>query len=436
MDKKGCQDIFLSPKTHQSIMQIDYIEGVSRMEATGIVVEYNPLHNGHVYHAQQAKKATGAQLVVAVMSGNFLQRGEPAFVDKWARTKMALASGIDIVFELPYSFATGHAPVFAEGAIRLLDAARCSSFCFGSEDGDINVFKQSLELIDRSKDTYEHEVKLSVQDGLSYPMALNKAYMTINETENGAADLSKPNNILGFHYMQAAKSIGSTMKPATIQRLGADYHKETLELGEIASATGIRKSYFSSSSLDQTKHFVPTTTRETLVKWQQDGLRFGQWEIFYPYLRLVILRDGPEHLSHIADITEGIENLIYRAAKKHSTFQPFMQDVKSKRYTWTRIQRMLTHILTGFTYNKRSMMQTPSYLRLLGMTVNGRAYLNEKKKSLRLPLVSKAASLLDPALAMDIHASDIYALGTGLPTSQDYSLAPIIENHFSSNSFK
>ncbi|MBD7983426.1 nucleotidyltransferase [Sporosarcina sp. Sa2YVA2] len=406
------------------------------MEATGIVVEYNPLHNGHVYHAQQAKKATGAQLVVAVMSGNFLQRGEPAFVDKWARTKMALAAGIDIVFELPYSFATGHAPVFAEGAIRLLEAAGCSTYCFGSEDGDLNMFKQSLELIDHSKDTYEHEVKLAVQDGLSYPMALNKAYMTLNETGNGAADLSKPNNILGFHYMQAAKFIGSTMKPVTIQRLGADYHKETLELGEIASATGIRNSYFSSSSLDQTNDFVPTMTRELLVKWQQDGLRFGQWEVFYPYLRLIILRDGPEHLTHIADITEGIENLIYRAAKKHSTFQPFMQAVKSKRYTWTRIQRMLTHILTGFTYNKRSMMQTPSYLRLLGMTVNGRAYLNEKKKSLRLPLVSKAASLLDPALAMDIHASDIYALGTGLPTSQDYSLAPIIENHFSSNSFK
>ena len=436
MDKKGCQDIFLSPKSHQRIMQVDYIEGVSIMKATGIVVEYNPLHNGHVYHAQQAKKVTGSDVLIAVMSGNFLQRGEPAFVDKWTRTKMALAAGVDLLFELPYRFATGHAPLFAKGAIGLLDAAGCTAFCFGSEDGDIGVFNQSLNIIDNSRDTYELEIKLAIQEGMSYPKALNKAYGTIRESERGGADLSKPNNILGFHYMQAARSISSDMTPTTIQRLGADYHDESLELGVIASATGIRRSFFSTSSLEEVMDFVPAATGELLDEWQGAGLKFGNWESFYPYLRFIILRDGPEKLAHIADVTEGIENLMYKAAKDHSSYKPFMEAVKSKRYTWTRIQRMLTHILTGFTYNMRNSMDTPSYLRLLGMTNEGRVYLNEKKKSLHLPLVSKAASFSDPSLDMDIHASAIYAMATGQMTGLDYTTSPIIRNHFSSNSFK
>lgn len=444
MDKKGCQDIFLSPKTHQRIMQLDYTEGVGTMKATGIVVEYNPLHNGHVYHAQQAKKATAADVVIAVMSGNFLQRGEPAFVDKWERTRMALASGVDIVFELPYRFATGHAPVFAKGAIELLDAAGCASFCFGSEVGDITPFHNSLKLINQSKEDYELLVKKAVQEGLSYPMALNKAYSVLQvdyDVDIKLADLSKPNNILGFHYMQAALSIGSTMTPTTIQRLGADYHDESLEANKVASATGIRKSYFSTNTLDEVVNFIPLVTQKTLLKWQLEREYFGNWENFYPFLRYIILRDGPSRLAAIADITEGIENALFRAAQQNDSFQSFMEQVKSKRYTWTRIQRMLTHVLTGFTYEMRESMQAPTYLRLLGMTNAGRSYLSEKKKNLPLPLISKAASFSDSSLQMDIRASDIYALalGKGISASRtglDYSISPILDNHFSSKSFK
>ena len=141
-------------------------------------------------------------------------------------------------------------------------------------------------------------------------------------------------------------------------------------------------------------------------------------QTFYPQLRFTILREGPERLRTIADITEGIENLLYRAAATHGTFEGFMDEVKSKRYTWTRIQRMLTHIFTGFTSAMRSDMTTPSYLRLLGMTQAGRLYLNEHKKRLKLPVVSKAAAFSNPSLEFDIHASDMYALGIGNGTSQ------------------
>ncbi|MCG7342766.1 nucleotidyltransferase [Sporosarcina sp. ACRSL] len=413
------------------------------MKATGIVVEYNPLHNGHVYHAHQARLATNADVIIAVMSGNFLQRGEPAFVDKWTRTKMALASGVDIVFELPYRFATANAPDFAHGAIELLHSAGCSAFCFGSEDGNIAPFQNSLHLIDRHTEKYQTAVKDAVSKGMSYPMALNEAYKTIQDvqTDVPVADLSLPNNILGFHYMEAARSIGSSMEAVTIKRMGAGYHDETLEHPKIASATGIRKSFFSSETLDDVFEFLPQTTTNLLLEWQLDRKRFGNWDSFYPFLRYIILRDGPARLRSIADVSEGLENLFFRAAQSQSSFQAFMDAVKSKRYTWTRLQRMLTHLLTGFTKEAREEMEKPTYLRLLGMTNVGRQYLNGQKKVLPLPLVSKVATFQDPSLRMDIAASDIYALALGNGTSDtkiglDFQISPIMEGHFSSKSLK
>ncbi|KAA0966617.1 nucleotidyltransferase [Sporosarcina sp. ANT_H38] len=404
------------------------------MKAIGIIVEYNPFHNGHHYHAKQAKKMTNSDIVIAVMSGNFLQRGEPAFVDKWTRANMALNNGVDIVLELPYAFATANAPTFARGAIQLLDAAQCNAFCFGSEDGAIEPFERSLRLIEQAGENYESTVKEAVSRGLSYPKALNEAYHSAANSstiEGTLADLSKPNNILGFHYMEAANTIGSAMKAVTIPRIVAQYHDDAIEGNHIASATGIRKSFFGSDTLGSVTDFIPDATREILQGWQEEHQSFGNWPSFYPQLRFTILREGPERLAMIADVTEGIENLLYRAAANNGTFEGFMDQVKSKRYTWTRLQRMLTHIFTGFTYDIRSRMEAPSYLRLLGMTTAGRLYLNEHKKRLKLPLVSKAAAFSNPSLEFDIHASDMYALGIGNGTSStrigvDYNTHPII----------
>lgn len=404
------------------------------MKATGIVVEYNPFHNGHLHHARQAKNITGADVVIAVMSGNFLQRGEPAFIDKWARTKAALANGVDIVFELPYAFATATAPIFAKGAIQLLDAAQCSAFCFGSEDGEIGPLERSLQLIQQTGTSYEQTVKEAVSRGLSYPKALNEAYIAATKSsaiEGTLADLSKPNNILGFHYMESALAIQSTMTATTIPRIVAQYHEDAIIGNQIASATGIRKSFFELNTLAAVTDFIPHITREVLLDWQSTQQSFGHWASFYPQLRFTILREGPERLRTIADITEGIENLLYRAAATHETFEGFMSEVKSKRYTWTRIQRMLTHIFTGFTSAMRRNMTSPSYLRLLGMTQAGRLYLNEHKKRLKLPVISKAAAFSNPSLTFDIHASDMYALGISNGTSRchigaDYDTHPII----------
>ncbi len=384
------------------------------MKAVGIVVEYNPFHNGHLYHATLSKAQTQSDLVIAVMSGNFLQRGEPALIDKWTRTKMAIENGIDIVFELPYEQATANASSFASGAIQLLDAAGCTSYCFGSENGEIAPFTATLSRIASVQVQYDEIIRESVKEGTSYAKALNQAYSKLvrsSSNEQETVNLSLPNNILGYHYMEAAKHIGSSMKPATLSRLGAGYHDDITPGAPIASATGIRKEFFESQEIENIRQFVPHATYKALINWLATRGHFGSWNRFYPILRFQILRDGPERLSTIADISEGIENLLYKAAKKAETFQEFMEIVKSKRYTWTRIQRMLTHIFTGFTYEDRSSMQTPDHLRLLGMTQVGQAYLKEMKDELKLPVVSRLANFESTSTSFAASVSDSYAFG-------------------------
>ncbi|PIC86505.1 hypothetical protein CSV72_07980 [Sporosarcina sp. P20a] len=391
------------------------------MIATGIVVEYNPFHNGHLFHLNEAKRLTGADVIIAVMSGHFLQRGEPAIVDKWTRTRMALASGADLVIELPYAFSTAHAPQFAKGAIQILDALQCKYICFGSEEGHISPFMNSLDTMNTHNELYEKTIKSSMQEGISYPNAMRIAYEEISRTtDEPLADLSEPNNILGFHYMKAIREIQSNMMAVTLERKGTHFHDEALPEDSIASATGIRKELFA-TDVEHVQFFMPSSSYKLLHQQPHQS-----WDHLYPFLRFVILREGPEQLASIADITEGIEFSLWRAAKEHTTFQEFMQAVKSKRYTWTRIQRMLVHVLTGYRKSTRAQITSPSYLRLLGMSENGRSYLRTVKKELTLPLVSRAGSHKDPSLLMDIKSTDIYMCGIQREPGLDFKTPPIL----------
>ncbi len=397
------------------------------MKAAGIIVEYNPFHNGHLHHARGAKENAGSDILIAVMSGQFLQRGEPAFADKWARTEMALANGVDLVIELPYVYATAQASDFARGAIALLDAIGCESYCFGSEQGNINPFLKSRQLLNKENKDYQHRIHQAVQSGISYPKALNEAYQAITAGQEGFADLTKPNNILGYHYMEAAERISSSMQPMTIQRIGANYHDPITEGLSIASATGIRKAFFEGGSLEELSLYMPSYSLEALSKFAQEYGRFGSWEAFYPLLRYTILKDRPQSLKRYAEVTEGIENLIYEAASKEQNFEHFIGRIKSKRFTRTRIQRMLTHIFTGFTWEQLKSFEQPSYLRLLGMTQAGRQYLNAQKKNISLPIISRAADLADDSMGkLDIHASNLYLLGLGAGNlKKEFTTPPI-----------
>ena len=386
------------------------------LQAVGLVVEYNPFHNGHFHHVQEAKRQTGSEIAVAVMSGQFLQRGEPALVDKWTRTKMALAGGVDLVIELPYVYSTALAGEFARGAITLLDAIKCSSFGFGSEQGTITPFLNTFELINSNRQQYNDSIQAAMKTGASYPKALHQAYekLTIGQPDQ-YIDLSQPNNILGFHYIEAAHSIKSTIQPMTIQRIGAGYHEDADRTKHIASATGIRKALSEGQDIAQ---FVPPSSYKLLEEWLTKHGAFMSWERLWPLLKYAILRHTPKQLTIFADVQEGLENALIKHAKASSTYQEFMTNLKSKRYTWTRLQRMLAHIYTGITKEQLQAFTSPSYIRLLGMTTEGQRYLSVNKKNIELPLISRVASTKDEMLALDMQATTMYGLGMELFSKQ------------------
>ncbi|MBE3568689.1 MAG: nucleotidyltransferase [Bacillales bacterium] len=401
------------------------------MKSAGIVVEYNPFHNGHLYHIMQTKHVTGAEVLIAVMSGHFLQRGEPALLSKWARAKMALHSGVDLVVELPYYFATQKAETFAFGAIALLHELGVDSFCFGSESGDIKTFEKTAILLEEKNEWIQKEIQKWVKTGISYPKAQSLAMKNVLENIS-VLDISKPNNILGLQYIKARNRLSSPMKTFTIPRKGAGYHDKKPN-HSIASATGIRHSIFHQTGvrLDRVKPYVPDTTFTELKNYLSFFGVLHHWELYWPYLQYQLLSAKPEELHTIYEVEEGIEYRLIEAAHQSTSFQHFMESVKTKRYTWTRLQRMCVHILTNTSKEQMAAeSQYPSYIRLLGMTSKGREYLSNVKKTLQLPLIAKA-SVYRNLLTADRKATNIYALG--LPSNKrsellnsDLLLSPVI----------
>jgi predicted nucleotidyltransferase len=401
------------------------------MKAVGLIVEYNPFHNGHAYHLEAAKKAANADVVIAVMSGNFLQRGEPALVSKWFRTQMALENGVDIVFELPYHFATQKAETFANGAVSILDAAGCDSICFGSESGDIHAFYQTINYLETKQEEFNGFIKQFMNTGVSYPKALSLAFRELTDSEH-YMDLSKPNNILGFQYMKAIKNQKSSIQPLTIARKNADYHDEHFASETIASATSIRKALFSSENGNSAiNQYVPEPTRTILTKYFEHYGVFHQWENYWNLLQFRILQCRPEELKEIYEVEEGLENRLLSAALQAKSFNEFIEKIKTKRYTRTRLQRVCLQILTNTKkYEIAHDLEKASYLRLLGMTTTGQVYLNKMKNQLGLPLISKLSSYKENNIYLDIKASRIYSLALQEPLrnemiKQEYNQPPI-----------
>ncbi|MDP4104836.1 MAG: nucleotidyltransferase [Bacillota bacterium] len=379
------------------------------MKAVGLVVEYNPFHNGHAHHLNSAKELSNADIVIAVMSGNFLQRGEPALLSKWYRANMALQAGVDLVFELPYIFATQKAETFANGAVSILDAAGCDFLCFGSENGDIHDFYKTLEFMEERNETYQENIKKYIKTGVSYPKAQALSFGELKSPQ-GLVDLSKPNNILGYHYLKAIHSQKSSMAALTVKRKNADYHDEHFASERIASATSIRKALFSTNEQEiGIDPFIPPTTNDLLTDYYRQFGVLHQWENYYPYLQFLLLQAKPNELKEIYEVEEGIENRLIKAAMESISYQEFMEKVKTKRYTWTRLQRMCLHILTNTKKKQMAFAEQASYLRLLGMTENGKEYLNKMKARLGLPLISKLSSYKSEDILPDIKASRIYA---------------------------
>ncbi|GIO41766.1 nucleotidyltransferase [Paenibacillus apis] len=389
------------------------------MKTVGLIVEYNPLHNGHAYHFAEAKRLSGADTAVAVMSGNFLQRGEPAIVDKWARAEMALALGVDLVLELPVAYALQPAEWFAYGAAALLDATGVvTHLCFGSEAGALETLQPLAErLADESADM-KAAVAEELASGASYPAA----YAAAAERTCAGAGLHaaaarellmQPNNSLGLHYLIALRRLQSGIAPLTVRRYAAGYHDAAPQAADIASATAVR-SLLSGVGLAAAAPYMPPSTAQILAREFAAGRGPVSWESFAPQLFHQLLLASPQQLSGLYDMTEGLEYRFKQALPKLTSpsVEQLLDQIKTKRYTRTKLQRTLAHILLQHDRSKlseSSLSAGPEYLRVLGFNDAGRELLRKMKKTALLPVLTRVAGMSGDQLELDLQAAAVYA---------------------------
>lgn len=354
----------------------------SNMTAVGLITEYNPFHNGHQHHLQESLRISDADVSVAVMSGHFLQRGMPAMLDKWVRTEMALASGVDLVLELPVVWACNSAPHFAAGAVAILEACGgVESLCFGSEVGELSPLQSCASLLTTSARLIAKETGQALRTGISYPVARAAA---VQNFPAAAELLATPNNILGITYLQALAARGSHIRPLTIPRIGAGYH-ECIAQGEIASASGLRQLYAQGEDLSP---FIPLAAQPLWQKALLSG-KVVNPSLLFPLL-MTRLSDDATALAGIYQVEDGIAERLCQYARKAHTFAALIDSVKVRHLTVSRIQRILTYILLNFAADvvEEQLAYGPSYLRLLGATAKGERFLAATRKERTLPLLA------------------------------------------------
>lgn len=413
------------------------------MKTLGLITEYNPFHNGHLYHIQESKKQTKAQAVICVMSGHFLQRGEPALLDKWARAEMALKGGVDLLIELPFAYATRSAEAFAYGAVRLLDATGVvDSLSFGSELGDLTPLLSLTETLVEEPEPYREALYNHLKEGVSFPKARNLALLEVlpERRESLASILNNPNNILGIEYLKALHHLKSSIVPITIKRKGRGYHDKTME-GAFASATAIRESIEKGQNIENLEESLPLSSL-SIIKEEMDK---GQGPIFLedlaPYLLFLLRKMKREEIREILGVAEGLENRMKEATREASSIKDLIDSIKTRRYTLTRINRILIHLLTGFTTCKArdfDLQGGPRYIRILGFNHVGQALLKRMRERAYLPCVNRVApfyhqgfGLTKAMLGMDILATDLYTLLYQNPekrlVGQDFCRSLILE---------
>ncbi len=361
------------------------------MKVTGIIAEYNPFHTGHQYHMTKARAVTNADYIIVVMSGNYVQRGLPAIMDKYLRTELALRGGADLVLELPLPWADGSAEYFAWGGVSLLDQLGIVDFlCFGSESGNVQSLIRAASLLSPEQPLYSQILQKHLTDGLSYPAAQAAAYEECME-EN--SPLSTPNDRLGVEYCKALQRRSSSIVPVTVLRAGASYHEETLCSNSHSSATAIRKALLEDTS--------PETVTDQLPDWESQLLR-QHWHRCFPVspedfsllLQARLLSETPQSLKSYWDVSPALADKIIKHLPEYTTFSEFVQVLKSKELTHSRICRSLLHILLQQTYEDSpcsSPRENVPYARILGFRQDALPLLSAIKETSAIPLISKLA---------------------------------------------
>lgn len=321
----------------------------------GIVSEYNPFHNGHIRHLELSKQLTKTDFTVAVMSGNFVQRGDTALVDKWTRTEMALKSGIDLVIELPTVYAISSAENFADGAVKILNSLGVVDYLsFGSEIGEISPLNDVASILYREPKEFSSLITAQLKSGLSYPRAREIALSQFFGTSKKYTEvLNNPNNILGVEYLKSIKKHRSHIKPLTIKRDYSDYNSTTVKNG-IASATAIRTMLQNNKNIHRV---VPFQTYELLDECKQNGKIITDLSVFEKEILYILRKMTLSEIAALPDVSEGLENRIKLAANTVNNLNDLISNIKTKRYTQSRIQRILLYALLNISRKRYKCIQ-------------------------------------------------------------------------------
>lgn len=420
------------------------MQGDLYMKAVGLVTEYNPFHNGHLYHLNKAMELTGADISVAVMSGDFVQRGEPAVLDKYTRTSMALNSGVNLVVELPVNYAVSSAESFAAGALKVLDYIKADSIAFGSESGDIERLSKLAHILCDNEDTLYKEISKYTANGISYAAARQKVVEKLTDKDT-AAMLTSSNNILAVEYLKAIIKNNYAIKPYTVQRQGDSYNDTDIR-SEYASATALRENL----KADNISKYIPVKAGLILSSNTNYIYPDDITEALFTRLLDILFASSYdknvfiENVMQYPDVSKEIAGRLYKSAMDMITrtvpqrseskdnwafsFGNLCEHIKTKEVPLSRIKRALVRIILGLDKKHMGKYANEPYIRVLGFDKKGQEYLSYIRKTVEVPLITKTADYKEMLLD-DIHAANIYNMIVagkyGVKELGDYVRGPV-----------
>jgi len=376
------------------------------MKVIGLIAEYNPFHNGHLYQIKKIKELYPESIIISVISSSFTQRGDISILNKWDKTNICLNNGIDIVIELPFVFATQSSDIFGTGAVKILEQLHIDALVFGTETDNIEWLKQVADLQLNNK-AYDKLVKFYLDKGLNYPTAANKAVYDLTGYR-----VESPNDLLALSYIKQIKKDNKKIEIINIKRTISYHTTETKE--NITSASNIRNKYINSENIDN------------LIPYLNNNLYKISMNNLFPYLKYKIITDE-NNLNIYQTVDEGIENRIIKYINESNTYDELIKNIKTKRYTYNKISRMLLHILTNFTKEEANNLGI-EYIRLLGFTSNGKEYLNKIKKQINIPIITGYKKNISKILDIELRITKIYSLVTSKTLiKEEYRNKPIIK---------
>lgn len=376
------------------------------MKVIGLIAEYNPFHNGHLYQINKIKEIYPDSIIISVVSSSFTQRGDISILNKWDKTNICLENGIDIVIELPFVFATQSSDIFGTGAIKILEELKIDTIVFGTETDNIDWLKEVAELQLNNKE-YDKKVKYYTGIGLNYPTATNKAVYDLTGYK-----VDSPNDLLALSYIKQIKKDNKNIEIVNIKRT-IDYHTKETE-NNITSASNIRNKYINNEIINN------------LIPYHHKNLYKINMNNLYPYLKYKVLSEE-NNLNIYQTVDEGIENRIIKYINESDTYEELIKKIKTKRNTYNKISRMLLHILTNFTKEEASNLDI-DYIRLLGFNSKGKDYLSKIKKQLNIPLITGYKKNISKILDIELRITKIYSLITNKNLiKEEYRNKPVIK---------